>query len=58
MNTIYETAIEIAGDQKSVISRLDIQFNFKTQEHKGYLTLANGNEYAISLSGYWAKITA
>ena len=51
MNIIYERAIKIAEEQKSVITRLDIQFNFKVQSYVGYLTLANGNEYRISLTG-------
>lgn len=55
MNTIYEQALKIAIEQSSTIIRLDIQFNFKTQSHKGYLTLSNGHEYDID-AVRWIKI--
>ena len=55
MNTIYESAIELANEQKTVIVRLDIQFNYKTQTHTGYLSLANGREYDIRATG-WTRI--
>ncbi len=51
MNIIYERALNIAEEQKTVIIRLDIQFNIKTQTFTGYLVLANGKEYRINLTG-------
>lgn len=55
MNKIYETAIQLAAEQTTGISRLDIQFNYKEQAHSGYLTLMNGHEYHISAGGHWRK---
>lgn len=51
MNIIYERALNIAEEQKTVIIRLDIQFNIKTQTFTGYLVLANSKEYRINLTG-------
>jgi len=58
MYTIYSSAMKTANENKSVIMRLDIQFNYKSQSHIGYLTLSNGDEYVISLDGTVMKITA
>lgn len=58
MNIIYEAAVELANEQRSIITRFDIEFDFEVQSYKGYLKLANGNEYTIGLSKYWSKITA
>lgn len=52
MKTIYETAMNFACEQQTTILRLDIQFNYKTQAHKGFLKLANGNEYTIDDEGW------
>ena len=51
MNKIFETAMNLAIEQQTVISRLDIQFNFETQEHTCYLMLGNGKEYRITPQG-------
>lgn len=51
MKIIYETAIKIAQEQQAAIIRLDIQFNFKSQTHTGYLILANGFEYSLDSAG-------
>ncbi len=55
MNKIFETAMQLAIKQQTLISRLDIQFNFETQEHTGYLMLVNGKEYRIT-SYEWIRI--
>ncbi len=55
MRTIFETAIQLANEQNSLIVMLDIRYNFKTQMHTCYLTLANGHEYTIDLTG-WTKV--
>lgn len=55
MNKIFETAMQFAIEQQTLISRLDIQFNFETQEHTGYLMLVNGKEYRITSHG-WMRI--
>ena len=51
MITIYETANKLAYEQKAGIVRLDIQYIFKIQAHRGYLTLTNDKEYVISSTG-------
>ena len=55
MRKIYETALQLANEQNSLIIIIDIHYNFKTQMHTGYLALANGHEYTIDLAG-WTKI--
>lgn len=55
MNKIFETAMQLAIEQQTLISRLDIQFNFEKQEHTGHLMLVNGKEYRITSYG-WMKI--
>ena len=55
MNIIYETALKLAQEQQTAIIRLDIQYNYKSQMHRGCLTLANGHEYAIDPAG-WTKL--
>ena len=56
MNIIFDRAIIIAMENKSVIIRLDIQFNSETQSYTGYLTLANGREYSIRLAGSVVRV--
>ena len=57
MDKIFETAMKLVNEQQALITRLDIQFNFKTQEHTGYLTLVNGKEYRISPHGcIWIRV--
>ena len=58
MYTIYKQAMKTARETKSVIMRLDIQFNYEAQVHRAYLTLSNGDEYVIAFDGSVIKITS
>lgn len=57
MNKIYEAAMQLAAEQNTGISRLDIQYNYIEQSHSARLWLMNGHEYKISADCTWRKET-
>lgn len=56
MDKIFETGSKLALEQSTVIVRFDIQFNYATQTHSGYLWLANNHEYRIDAGGGFEKV--
>lgn len=51
MNIIYGKALSLAWEQKTVVTRLDVQFNYATQTYGGCVWLANGKRYKIFADG-------
>lgn len=47
MYEIYKMAMDFAKEQKAIIIKLDIHFNYITESYIGHLLLSNGNKYTL-----------
>ena len=56
MNVVYELAIKLAYEKKTMVSRIDIQFNYKSQSYSGRVWYVNGETYDIYENGAYIAI--